>query len=226
MPVTSFCTRFVGLFFATSALLVVSSCGGGGGNGGGNGGGGPLPAQLSSINVSQSTLTLDRWGDSVTISAQAVDQNGANVSGATITWSTPDANIASVDNTGKITSWMAGTVDLTVEASASGTTVTEMIAVTVTVQQNANCQVPTEFPVKGPVAPPVNWDVQNVNTSFAKFPAWSITLDVDDDGDQDLIIDYTEQFTPWVFPASETHVWLNDGSGVFTDGTAAVMGGF
>ena len=31
MPIISFCTRFIGLIFATSALLIVSSCGGGGG---------------------------------------------------------------------------------------------------------------------------------------------------------------------------------------------------
>ncbi len=233
MTVTSFCTRFVGLFFATSALLVVSSCGGGGGGSSAPVSPTPTPAQLTSINLSQDTLTLDRWGDSVTISAQAVDQNGNNVSGATITWSSPDTDIASVDNSGEVRSWLAGDVDLTVEASMGGITVSETAAVTVAVQQNPNCQVPTEFPVKGPVAPPSLWDVRRVPTQFVPDGVGldlsvgrQITLDVDRDGDPDLLSMTSGPEGQGVgIPIETVHrVWLNDGSGFFTDGTDAILG--
>ncbi len=231
MLLISFCTRFIGLIVAASVLLVVTSCGGGGSGGGNNT---PPPPQLTSINVSQSALTLDRWDDSVTISAQAVDQNGANVSGATITWSTPDANIASVDNTGKVTSWMAGTVNLSVEATLGGITVSETVAVTVAVQQNTNCQVPTEFPVKPPVAPPANWVVQDVNTDFFDYVNGELqevvnyALDIDSDGDLDLLIVHSD-FSVRLFGdpttpvPSDARIYLNEGGGVFVDATAQML---
>jgi len=230
MRLISFCTRFIGLIFATSSLLIVSSCGGGGG-------GGPppppppppAPAQLTSISLSQSTLTLDRWDDSATISALAKDQFGNDVNGATITWTSPDTDIAAVDNTGNVTSWFAGDIDLTVEASMGGITVSETVAVTVAVQQNPNCQVPTEFPVKGPVAPPRGWDVRDVATQFGpdEFRInYQITLDVDRDGDPDLLpMTFTvpnQGIGVPIFTAQR--VWLNDGSGHFTDGTDAILG--
>ena len=229
MPVTYFCTRFVGLFFATSALLVVSSCGGGGGGSSAPVAPTPTPAQLTSINLSQDTLTLDRWGDSVTISAQAVDQNGNNVSDATITWSSPDTDIAAVDNAGNVTTWLAGDIDLTVEAAMGGITVSETVAVTVAIQRNTNCQVPTEFPVKGPVAPPRGWDARDRATQFGPEEFhydYQITLDVDRDGDPDLLpIAHTQTRLGVGVPLFTTHrVWLNDGSGHFTDGTDAILG--
>ena len=62
MPVNSFCTRFNGLIFATSALLIVSSCGGGGG------GGGPPPPPPPPANESPAGI----WAG-LTVSQAAAD---------------------------------------------------------------------------------------------------------------------------------------------------------
>ena len=40
--------------------------------------------QLTSINLSETSLILDRWGDSATINARPVDQHGNDLSSATI----------------------------------------------------------------------------------------------------------------------------------------------
>ena len=59
-------------------------------------------------------------------------------------------------------------MQLTVEARKQDIVVSRDIPVTVAIQRNSNCQVPTEFPVKGPVAPPRQWFTRDVATQFVR----------------------------------------------------------
>ena len=94
----------------------------------------------------------------------------------------------------------------------------------------STCQAPTEFPVRGPVAPPVNWVIEEVETNFPSLiPNGSVAFDMDVDGDVDLLLVHTagSHSTPTEGqpPAKEQRVWLNEGLGVFVDGTDAILGG-
>lgn len=190
------------------------------------------PPVLTSIQLSENALVLDRWGDTAVIDATALDQDGFEVPGTAITWLSSDDTIAAVDNTGNVSTWLGGDVTLTVEASRDGTSVNNTVDVTVAIQRNPNCTVPTEFPVQGPVNPPSQWDVRRLDTQA--FPSGAtevevqrqISLDVDRDGDPDLL---SATSTPalqgiGVPIYTEHRVWLNDGNGHFEDGTEAILG--
>ena len=190
------------------------------------------PPVLTSIQLSDNALVLDRWEDTATISATAVDQDGFEVPGASISWLSSDANVAAVDNSGNVSTWLGGDVTLTVEASKDGTTVNNTVDVTVAIQRNSSCTVPTEFPVQGPVNPPSRWDIRKLETQFFIPGAEGIevqrqiTLDIDRDGDPDLLSAISTLTMQGVeVPISaDQRVWLNDGSGHFSDGTEAILG--
>jgi len=83
------------------------------------------------------------------------------------------------------------------------------------------------------VAPPSVWDVRRVSTQFVPngftgklSVSRQITLDVDRDGDPDLLLMTSGDEGQGVgIPIETAHrVWLNDGSGFFTDGTDAILG--
>jgi len=193
------------------------------------------PSVLTSIQLSQSSLVLDRWGDSAAITAIAVDQDGFEVMGASISWLSSDAAIAAVDNAGNVSTWLGGDVTLTVEATKDDVTVNDTVAVTVAIQQNSNCTVPTEFPVQGPVAPPSLWDVRWMPTQIVPDTAGGnmvhagipLALDADLDGDNDLLImTNTPENQGIEVPIDTAHaLWLNDGNATFTDGTDAILRG-
>ncbi|MGI9220639.1 MAG: FG-GAP-like repeat-containing protein, partial [Woeseiaceae bacterium] len=189
--------------------------------------------RLTAVNVDADQIVLDRWDDSAALQAQPVDQHGNDMAGATITWSSADETIAQVDNAGSVLTWLGGDVVLTVEATLDDRTVSNTVAVTVAVQQNSNCQVPTESPAQGAVAPPGLWDVRVLHTQFLPdgysgsiMVGYQITLDADRDGDPDVL---SHLHSPWyqgvgIPIVTGVRLWLNDGAGNFTDGTNAISG--
>jgi hypothetical protein len=201
--------------------------------------------EIAEVRFSADSLVLDRWGDTARVSAAAVDAAGTPVAGTSVTLSTSDAEVADIDQTGLITTWLAGDVEITGDVTITGGAAlawaesfpeaaaalqtTSILPVRVAVQRNPMCQVPTEFPVQPPVAPPASWVLEPVNTMWDVLgddnPHRSAVLDADQDGDQDLILLRTGRIigdgTPVV---EELRVWLNEGDGVFSDGTAAVLG--
>ena len=89
------------------APLLLSACGGGGGgDDGGNG-----PAQVAtSVSITPATVdTLFSQGATVDLNAAVLDQQGAAMNNAAVTWSTSNAGIAAVNATsGLVTAGAAG----------------------------------------------------------------------------------------------------------------------
>jgi hypothetical protein len=87
-------------------VTALAACGGGSGEQDGNGGPGsqnppppPPPPTVQSVVVSPSTASIEP-GKTMTFSAVARDASGSPVAGATFTWATSDANIATIDGSG------------------------------------------------------------------------------------------------------------------------------
>lgn len=113
---------------ALAALGTMAACGGAGdatgpGGGGGGGGGGGV----ASVSVSPSTGSI-AVGATTTLAAAPLDASGNAVSGATVTWGTSDANIATVSTSGVVTGVGAGTATI----SATSGTVKGTATITVT----------------------------------------------------------------------------------------------
>ena len=89
----------------------------------------PEPA---TITVSPATTALTALGATVQLSAEVRDQNGAVMSGATVTWASSDAGAATVNASGLVTAVANGGATITATAGeASG-------SATVTVAQEAS----------------------------------------------------------------------------------------
>ena len=88
-------------------------------------------AVLTSVTITPTSPTLVA-GDTTQLTASPLDQNGAAFTGATTTFTSSDATIATVDNTGLVTGVAAGTDTITATAVSGSTTVTGTITVTVT----------------------------------------------------------------------------------------------
>ena len=84
----SIALRLVPLVFI-AAVGLSSSCG--------DGPAGPDPS-ATTITLSKSSVTLDALGATDQITATVKDQNGATMSGASVTWSSSDAQVASVSS--------------------------------------------------------------------------------------------------------------------------------
>ena len=78
--------------------------------------------RLASIDVSPAADTLFAVGDSLQLTAEPFDANGNPVQDATITWSSEDDAVATVDSNGLVTAAGNGTANITAAAGgASGT---------------------------------------------------------------------------------------------------------
>ena len=84
---------------------------------------------LAAVAVEPATDTLLAFGDTLRLSAEAVDANGHAVAGTEFAWASGDTSVATVDASGLVTGMGSGTATVTASAgSTSG-------AATVTVQQ-------------------------------------------------------------------------------------------
>ena len=84
------------------------------------------PPQVSTVQVTPGTVQLDAVLATTRLSATAHDATGAAISGADVTWSSTNPDIAAVDVDGTVTAMANGTATIrasvaTSEASAQGT---------------------------------------------------------------------------------------------------------
>ena len=92
----------------------------------------PKPVKVSSITLSQTSLTLTTNGQTASLTATVNPDNAANKN---ITWSSSDSSIATVNANGTVTAIANGTADITVTA-ADGSGVSAKCSVTVRVPNN------------------------------------------------------------------------------------------
>ena len=83
------------------ALAVVKGCGDGDGPAAPPT---PEPARPTTVTVSPATVELTALGATVQLTAEVRDQNARLMAGATVTWSTSDPSVASVNASGLVTS--------------------------------------------------------------------------------------------------------------------------
>ena len=92
----------------------------------------PEPARPATVTVSPATADLTALGATVQLTAEVRDQNARVMAGATVTWSSGDTSVATVDASGLVTAVGNGTATITASAeSASGSavvTVTQSVA--------------------------------------------------------------------------------------------------
>ena len=74
-----------------------------------------------------STLTFASFADTTQLTATVTDANGKTVSGATVTWATSDATVATVSSTGLVTSVAIGTATITATSGSANTTATAVV---------------------------------------------------------------------------------------------------
>lgn len=137
----SCCAPSPAVWFALSPVLVIaaltSACGGDGG------GAIQDPEPVTSITVAAPATTIP-VAQTVQLTATAKDRAGAVVEGTTFAWTTSDASVASVSQSGLVT----GTAEGQVEIRATNEAVTGTIAITV-----AAATPPPPPPPPGTVTP-------------------------------------------------------------------------
>ena len=84
-----------------AAVSLLGACGDGGT--GPNGNGPATTPVVSTVVISTSDVTLTALGETVTLTAQASDASGNNVSGKTFTWTSSNAEVATVSSSGLVT---------------------------------------------------------------------------------------------------------------------------
>ena len=84
----------------------------------------PEPARPATVTVSPATADLTALGATVQLTAEVRDQNARVMAGATVTWSSGDTSVATVDASGLVTGVAEGAATITASAgSASGSAV-------------------------------------------------------------------------------------------------------
>ena len=107
-------------YIRLTAVLLLAACG----DGGTTPTSPPTPTTpvATSITVSPTSLSFSSVGATQQLSATVKDQNGATMSGATVTWATTEAAVATVSSSGLVTSVGNGTGSvLAVSGSINGT---------------------------------------------------------------------------------------------------------
>ena len=75
------------------------------------------PPTPSSITVTPASATLTAIGQTVHLNAGVVDRNGKTIAGASVTWSSSNASVASVGPTGLVTAHKVGSTTITATSS-------------------------------------------------------------------------------------------------------------
>ena len=78
----------------------------------------PEPARPTTVTVSPATADLTALGATVQLSAEVRDQNAGVMAGATVTWSSGDTSVATVDASGLVTAAGNGTATITASAGS------------------------------------------------------------------------------------------------------------
>ena len=101
-------------YIRLSAVLLLAACG--------DGTTAPPTPVATSITLSATTLSFSSLGETSQLSATVKDQTGATMSGASVSWSSSSASVATVSSTGLVTSVADGTATITATSgSANGT---------------------------------------------------------------------------------------------------------
>ena len=100
----------------------------------------PDPPQPTTVTVSPATAQLAALGATVQLSAEVRDQNGNAMAGATVTWASSAASVATVSSTGLVTAVGNGPATITATAGA----VSGSAAVTVAQEVSAVVVSPAE----------------------------------------------------------------------------------
>ncbi|MCY3698553.1 MAG: Ig-like domain-containing protein [Gemmatimonadetes bacterium] len=92
---------------------------------------GPSPASrlVASVAVSPATATLASPGDTVRLTARALDGQGHAVAGAAFSWASSDGSVVTVDAGGLVTAVSGGTAAVTVREGSSGLNATAILVV-------------------------------------------------------------------------------------------------
>ena len=103
----------------------------------------PDPPQPTTVTVSPATAQLATLGATVQLSAEVLDQNGNAMAGATVTWASSAASVATVSSTGLVTAVGNGPATITatagaVSGSAAVTVAQEVSAVVVSLSGTVN----------------------------------------------------------------------------------------
>ena len=87
------------------------------------------PSFATSITLSATSLSFSSVGATQQLSATVKDQNGATMSGATVTWTTSAASVATVSSTGLVTSVADGSATITATEGSVSATASVSVAV-------------------------------------------------------------------------------------------------
>jgi len=105
--------------------LLPLGCGGGGNpvdSGGDNDQTGTPTSVATTVTLSPSALFFTTFGETQQLTATVVDQNGATMSGASVSWSSSTPSVASVSTTGLVTAVANGAAAVTATSGfANGT---------------------------------------------------------------------------------------------------------
>ena len=101
---------------------------------------------IASIVVSPASVTLDRWGDTVSLVVRGLDAGGSFVSTIPAMWRTSDSTVAKVDSDGVVSSWLAGDAILTAAITPPDPGLPSSITVPVTVATDPRCDGPSSGP--------------------------------------------------------------------------------
>ena len=82
----------------------------------------PEPARPTTVTVSPATVELTALGMTVQLTAEVRDQNTRVMAGATVTWSSGDASVATVDASGLVTGVAEGVATVTASAGSAQAT--------------------------------------------------------------------------------------------------------
>ncbi len=184
----------------------------------------PSQREVASLTLVPDSVVLLTLGDTARFTAQALDASGTPVSGVTVAWSVSDTSIASIESTGTVASRFANgaaTVRVTVGQFQ------REARIIVASQLNTRCVAPGSAPaMPGPAAAPPTW--QAVSGAFTGSPmlsynsAASVPVDVDMDGDEDIVAFAFNFPRDGAAPGGQVSIWENRGA-TFVDATATLL---
>lgn len=131
-------------------IVLLAACGGGGestGPGNGGGGGGGTPAAVASVTIGGAPSGSLTVGATAALTATARDAGGNALSGRAVSWTSSDANVASVDGGGTVRGVAPGAAQIT--ATVEGRTASVSIVVAAPVPASIELARGTSYLVAG-----------------------------------------------------------------------------
>ena len=138
------------------------------------------PGPFAQLNIG-STDPVTLWkGQTHTRTAQACDNNGIVISGATVTWSSDNSTVAAVNNSGQVTANAAGSATLTARCTHGGTTLTASYTVHVNEITGISLSCGTNLSLRRGVSRPVTATVEYTTNGIPQVPQvqWSFSSGV------------------------------------------------